>query len=297
MAKKEKDDETTEPAEEATEVADIADGIYLDLDEEAYHADKGTISKTGLWTLHSKTPAHFRFAPPREHEPVLDFGKALHLAVLQPELAATKLIQGPKDRRGNKWKDALAGAIEAKGVLLPEDRYNEVMLIQETAHRHPVIKKLISVETVCEASAFWTDKRTGVRLRCRPDIYAPPIEIMADLKSTADASAWNWARTAANLGYHVQEPLYTEGWQAAGGGAVNGFVFICIEAKAPFCTVVYELEPSAAAEGQAAFETAVDKYKVCLDADEWPGYPIEVQSLDIPHYSYKETDSPHITRS
>ena len=73
-------------------------GIYPDMPETEYHADKDSISKTGLWTLHSKTPAHYRFAPPREREAGLDFGKAVHMLVLEPEIAREKVVQGPIDR-------------------------------------------------------------------------------------------------------------------------------------------------------------------------------------------------------
>ena len=269
-------------------------GIYPDTDEATYHGDKDSISKSGLWTLHSKTPAHYRFAPPREREPQLDFGKAVHMAVLQPELASKKLMQGPPDRRGNKWRDAYYRAKETGALLLPEETYNEVFIIQEAAAKHPVIMKLNGSKTLYEPSAYWTEKRTGIQCRCRPDIYAPDLTLIADLKTTADASAWNWARTAGNLGYHVQEAIYTEGWQNAGGGDVEGFIFICIESKAPFCTVVYELEPSAVTEGHAVFQRALDTYKVCLANNIWPGYRTTVQPLDIPHFSYRETDSPHI---
>jgi|TARA_Y100000310_G_C20680667_1_gene815756 exodeoxyribonuclease VIII len=269
-------------------------GIYLDMDEDTYHADPDSISKSGLWTLHSKTPAHYRYAPPRIREPQLDFGKAVHMLVLQPDLAREKIVQGPPDRRGNKWKDALAKVESVGGILLPEGVYNEALSVQEAAAQHPVIKKLNGTQTLFEASAFWTDERAGVGCRCRPDLYAPPLCLMADLKTTADASAWNWAKTAGNLGYHVQEAIYTEGWQKAGGGDVQGFVFIVIESKAPFCVVVYELEPSAVTEGSVVFQRALDKYKECLANDDWPGYPATIQALDIPGFSYRETDSPNI---
>lgn len=273
----------------------FADGVYPDLGEEEYHADKGSISKSGLWTFHSKTPAHFKGAPKREHEPQLDFGNAVHLAVLEPERAAKDLIEGPADRRGNKWKDALE-EVEARpgAVMLPAALYRDVMDIQKAVVKHPVISQFHRPGTLFEASAFWHDKETGLQCRCRPDIYAPHIKVIGDLKTTADASQWNWSRTAGNLGYHVQEGMYSEGWQKAGGGDVDGFVFICIESKPPYLPVVYEFDPSASAEGVAVFHKALAAYKVCLESDVWPGYPTEVVQTDIPKFSYRETDSPQL---
>ena len=278
---------------EAPEPEPKATGIYQNLPEDEYHGDRFTISKSGLWKLHSQTPAHFKYAAPRENEPALDFGKATHLMILEPDLAEKGVTRGPVDRRGSKWKDARAEAQAANNILLTEGDYDGALIIRDAAAKHPVIKKLRDAETMYEASGFWTDNRTGLGLRCRPDIYVPGITLMADLKTTADAAPWGWARTAGTLGYHMQEAMYTEGWQEAGGGDVSGFIFICIEKKQPYCTIIYELDPSASAEGHAVMQKALDKYKVCLDADEWPGYPTQVQPLDIPVFSYRETDAPN----
>lgn len=272
----------------------MKNGIHLDLAEDTYHADPGSISKTGLWTLHSKTPAHFKFAPPREPTPTLGFGKAVHMAVLEPKRAKGMLVKGPPNRRGNAWKDFQA-VVEERGLfLLTEPEYDSVLEIQAAAQKHPIIAKLNKTDIIYEASAFWKDEATGQQCRVRPDIYAPKLKIMTDLKTSADASAWNWAKTASNLGYHVQEAMYTEGWQEAGGGDVDAFIFIVIEQKAPYCTAVYEFEPSASVEGSAVFRKALEQYKECKKADHWPGYSEQIQPIDLPHFAYRETDSPNL---
>ena len=269
-------------------------GIHLDLPEEEYNADTGSISKTGLWTLINRTPAHYRYAPIRARKPALDKGSAVHLCILEPNLAAERVILGPKDRRGNKWKEAIEAAPD-NAYVLPQGDYDDVMSMAEVVRQHPIIKKLNSTTIMYESSAFWTDEKTGLQVRCRPDAFAPDVAIMADLKSTGDASHWNWSRTAANMGYHVQEAAYTEGWGLAGGDPVDAFVFICVETDAPFCTVVYEMDPAAVAEGSAVFHLALQRYKECLGKDEWPGYSTSVVPIDIPSYSYRETDSPQVT--
>lgn len=56
-------------------------GIHPDLSNEDYHAGPG-ISKSGLWTIASKTPAHYRFEERAEKTPAqmsaLQVGTATH---------------------------------------------------------------------------------------------------------------------------------------------------------------------------------------------------------------------------
>ena len=91
------------------------------------------------------------------------------------------------------------------------------------------------------------------------------------------------------MGYHAQEAWYTDGWQAAGGGNVEGFVFVAIESDFPHLAAAYELLPEAVGEGRLAMRKAILDYKACRDSGQFPGYPAEVQPLDIPAWAYKET--------
>ena len=112
---------------------------------------------------------------------------------------------------------------------------------------------------------------------------------MADLKTTADASAFTWAKRAADMGYHAQEAWYSDGWEAAGGGEVDGFVFIAIESDFPHLAAAYELTPRRWRKGRLAMRKALATYKDCRDAGIVPRLPGAVQELDIPAWAYKET--------
>ena len=261
--------------------------IRYDLSAGEYHAHTAR-SKSYLWKLYSETPAHAQHNVVKP-TPSMDLGTAVHLAVLEPHRFEESVIRGTDDRRGNKWKDVLEEAAAYGKLALTSGDYDEAIRMGDAARKVPVVRQLAESQVINEASAFWTDPSTGIECRCRPDIYCPAMEIMADLKGTGDASPAFWARNAANLGYHAQEAWYTDGWQAAGGGAVDGFVFIVIEDEEPHLTAVYELTPRAVAEGRAAMTKALASYKACRESGVFPGYPDAVQELDLPGWAYRET--------
>ncbi len=118
----------------------------------------------------------------------MDLGTAVHIAALEPDRFHLDLIRGPEDRRGNKWKDAVEeGAAYGKLVLTAGD-FDKALRMGDAARKIPVVKQLADTQLLAEPSAFWTDAETGIECRCRPDIYCPAFEIMADLKTTTDAS-------------------------------------------------------------------------------------------------------------
>lgn len=261
--------------------------IRYDLPSGEYHAHPAR-SKSYLWRLYANTPAYAEFSP-SETSGAMDLGTAVHIAALELDRFESGVIRGPDDRRGNKWKDALEEGVAYGRLVLTSGDYDKALRMGESARKIPVVRQLAETQLLIEASAFWEDAATGVECRCRPDIYCPALELMADLKTSSDASAFAWAKNAANLGYHAQEAWYTDGWQEAGGGAVEGFVFVVIESEYPHLSAAYELAPEAVAEGRMAMAKALAAYKECRDAGVFPGYPDTVQEIDLPAWAYKET--------
>lgn len=257
---------------------------------EDYHASEG-ISKSGIWTLYNKTPFHYRYGE-RFTSATFDLGTAAHAAVLEPEKFEQEFWRGPDDRRGNKWKEA-GDYCDAHGMtLLTSGDYDLALALRDTAMTCTPLQEMLSGERVIEHSAYKVDEETGITVRCRPDIYSKTHSLIVDLKTSADASASAFQKSIANFGYHVQEALYSEVWDGAGGGAVDGFFFVVIEKSNPPAIAVYELDRPAVAEGYEIYRRALRKYAECVKADYWPGYPEDVQTIGLRHFDFKVTDAP-----
>jgi hypothetical protein len=272
--------------------ADIKPGIYQGIPNEAYHAGPG-ISKSGLWTVESKSPAHYKYAE-REEKSYFDFGDAAHKAILEPNEFEKKVVRGPVDRRGNKWTDAMEITKIDKKLLLTQGDYDSVLAIRDAVHADQWVNSIITGgKPMVEASAYWIDPETGELCRCRPDLYRPDLGIVVDVKTGAENCAHpdKFARAAINYGYHAQEAFYTDGMHAC-GQPVNGFAFLVWEKKAPYVRAVYELPPSIVDEGRAVMRKALGTYSECRKANHWPAYNEGVTELPIKKWAYRLTEAP-----
>lgn len=280
-------------------------GIHLNLTNEEYHSGPG-ISKSGLWTIYTKTPAHYRFEEREEKSrAALDLGTATHIALLEPETFDTRVARGPADRRGNKWIDAQNWATANGAILLTEGDCYRVSRIRDAGERCDVLRQ-VRQGAIIEASGYATCPQTGVLMRCRPDAYNPALGMILDLKTAREGGPRGFQKATAEYGYHMQEAFYSDVWNAAcdAEGSTpyrNGsssFVFVVIESAAPFLVSTYELKPGAVEEGRKAYQAALTKYATCLErerlgmplAHAWPGYPPEPEPLDIPRWAYKLTE-------
>lgn len=257
--------------------------------DDDYHQGEG-VSKTTLWTLHAKTPFHARYVA-KKPSTAFDIGKAAHIAILEPETLEARVLRGPDDRRGNKWRDANDEAEATGKILLTSGDHDQAMLIRDVSYTVPELATLRSAKTVVETSAYHVDEETGQIVKVRPDLYSHH-GIIADIKNMAAASPWAWQRDVGKFGYHVQHAMYSDVWAKGSGLPVDAFFFICFEKCTPPLVAVYELSPSAIAEGHAIYRHALARYAECKAAEHWPGYHDGIRQVGLRRYDYKLTPAP-----
>jgi hypothetical protein len=253
-------------------------GIIPDLAAEDYHADDA-VGKSTLWRLHTATPAHAKFSVV-ETTPAMDIGTAIHTAVLEPHRFGSAVVCGPVDRRGKKWTEALEANPGA--LVLPAGDYENVLRLRDAVMKDPIVASLPSEFAMIEHSAFWVDPETDVRCKCRPDLYRGDQSLIVDLKSTGDATSQIWLKRALDMGFHCQDAIYRDGWEAAGGEAVEHFLFLVVERDPPFAHAIYELGQAEKDLGRRIARKALQKYAQCLKANEWPGHEGGVRVMTFP---------------
>ncbi|MET8113734.1 PD-(D/E)XK nuclease-like domain-containing protein [Streptomyces prasinus] len=253
------------------------------LSAEQYHADRTSISSTGLRALlNPGCPAQFKYdrdnpQPPKRE---FDLGHAAHKLVLGE---GEELEVLDFDNYLTKAaKAARAEAYETGVVPLLRHEYKQVEAMAAAVRQHPDAGPLLAMQGVAEQSIYWTDPATGVRCRVRPDWLAqhPAVTLVVDLKTTTDASPEACSKAIESYSYHQQGALYIDGVQAAGLAPEGArFIFVFVSKKAPHLVTVRELADQDQDIGRARNERALRLYADCERTGEWPDWTGPVPTI------------------
>lgn len=271
-------------------------GIYAGIPNEQYHAGPG-ISQSALSVV-SRSPLHYwaQYIDPdreaREPSPAMKLGSAIHAAVLEPDLFAQRYVPAPKvDRRTKEgksiWEELVALADQNGAELLPADDFRTCQAIAQQVRSHPTARKVFA-NGQAEMSCYWTDRETGLLCRCRPDWLSMPI--IVDLKSTDDASASAFQRSAWNYRYWMQAAWYIDGVEQATGLRPDAFIFAAFEKSAPYACAFYFADEAMLEIGRREYRKLLHQLADCISSDTWPGYDTAVTALGVPSWAITAAD-------
>jgi hypothetical protein len=228
-----------------------------------------------------KSPAHFRLyaTTPREETKALRLGSYVHALVLEPASVAEKFAVAPVcDRRTKDGKaayEAFTSGIKPGTTVLSADESDEGLKIAAAAQgcidRHGFKFKATEL--------MFTTLFLDAQLKVAIDAIGED-GYLYDLKTCEDASPAGFLKAVRAYRYNLQANFYKAAYVAGFKEHIQGFRFICVE-KETLQTAVYELGPNLMAYGYTDFIKAVDLYKSCLASNDWPGYPQDIQTLDL----------------
>lgn len=269
-------------------------GLVRDMQPDQYHSI-AAMSAGGLKRM-KRSPAHFyglQLDPNRpqggEPTPAMKNGTLVHAALFEPEQVASRYVVKPPDldlrtKDGRAWRDA-------QTLEIIDQQQLDAALAQATAVRAlPDVAALLS-DGFGEASAFWIDAETGELCKCRPDWTSPAGDgvILVDGKTCQDAGPEGFGRAIWNLDYHLQAAWYSDGFEAATGMRVHGFVFAAVESAWPHAAAPYMLGEDVLAAARRENRRLLNRYADCKRTGVWPGYADSgVQLINLPSWAMRQ---------
>jgi exodeoxyribonuclease VIII len=274
-------------------------GLHPNMPSEQYHRI-AAMSAGGLKRMR-QSPAHFygkQLDPNRpqgdtEPTPAMKAGTLFHVALFEPDAIAERYIVKPDgmsfaSKDGKAWRDALPAGIEVTDA----DALAKARAQARNVRASPDIAALMS-DGMAEASAFWIDEQTGELCKCRPDWCSPTGDgvVLIDGKSCQDASPDGFARTAWNMGYLHTAAWYIDGYQAATGQRVHGYVFAAVEHDWPHVAAPYMVPDDVLDLARADNRRLLNLYAECKRTGNWPGYSAGISLITLPVWAQRALEN------
>jgi exodeoxyribonuclease VIII len=237
------------------------------------------------WTLlkeMARSPLHYehRRLNPREDSVGLARGRAVHTAMLEPELFAQEYVVYTGGRRqGNAWEEFEA-AYDGY-TILKQDEYDKAMFAAKAVRKHP---EAASIVKGCkyEKTFQWVDKPTKLKCKCRVDGIG---DALFDLKTTGNVDTRIFGNLAARMLYHGQLAFYNDGSKHKGDVYI-----IAVEAEPPHDVGVFKLGEDELLIGREMYQAFLARVRECTDSGIWPGKYPERQRLSLPRYAYGDDE-------
>lgn len=265
-------------------------GIHPHVPAADYHKrELGVVSKSALDRVR-RSPAHYRAwidgRLPDDDTPALRFGRAFHMALLEPERFATTYTELPRfDMRTKAGKEGRA-AWDAEHADAEPIRFDDLMTITnmvEAVRAHPLARQMVR-DGESELTLSWSDPDTGLPCKSRLDFYVRDLAMIVDAKSTDDATWDEFRRDVAKYGYHRQDALYRAAALAL-DLPVQHFVLLAVEKSPPYAVATYTLDAEGVGKGYGSVRRDIDTLAECMKTGKFPGYPETIQQLDVPFWA------------
>ncbi len=239
-----------------------------------------------------RSPLHYRYRcdhPAKETEP-MRLGRAVHVAVLEPERFAADYVvfEGPR-RQGKVWEAFEAEAFAAGKEILKANEHAECCAIAAAVRAHPLAAQYLA-QGRAEQTITWTDPETKLPCKGRLDWLCdvPGLAALVDLKSTAELDAYRLGASVARLGHHCQIAFYMRGLRAL--GLIREAKLLVVESEAPYDVALFAVADALTA-GDEEVGQLLRRVAECRERNEWPGrYDAVEQELKLPPWLYREAE-------
>ncbi|MEI4482192.1 MULTISPECIES: PD-(D/E)XK nuclease-like domain-containing protein [unclassified Phyllobacterium] len=259
-------------------------GILKGVPMSVYHSDccaGPSISSSGLREIAPPDGCPLKFwdnsymNPDRAEQGEKDhfsLGRAVHTLLLGEDGFKNEFVIRPlefpdyKTKAAREWRDNQVKA--GKSVLKPEALEQIEGMANRVANDRDFLDHL---QGRVERTIVYQDKKTGIWVKSRPDSI-PADTIIADLKTTADASERGCLNAIKNYNYHMQMALAGTALEIVTGQRIMDHVLLFIEPKRPFAYNIKPIDNQYIWIGARQNRAALDIFADCWERKHWPTY-------------------------
>ena len=224
-------------------------------DDESYYADNEYITNSMLSKL-NKSPLElyaYMNGDLDTNTQALNFGKAFHTAILEPEKMENVAVFDGKRKVGKAW-DVFHAENHDK-IILTQDEMTTLESMFARLSSNPMACEHMMLDdksTQTEIVNIW--ENNGLYCKGKADIVNYDKGVMVDLKTTSNASPREFERSVYKYGYHRLAAYYLDGF------GLEKFTIVAIEKKFPFNMGVYTLSDETIQKGREEIEDLMKEY-------------------------------------
>jgi len=234
---------------------------YYRIEHEAYHASPG-ISSSEIKNALVSYGYYMAKKEEAKTSPALEFGKAFHMAILEPRLFDKTYVVEKKDQFNKRTKQGkedyaqwLADLAEEGSEIVKEEDKELIEKMAENVRNHPQSSVLAGnyAEVACVA------RINGQLVKCKPD--SRDNVAIYDFKTSRNlVTPQNFIRDVNDYGYHISAAHYIDVIKAATGEDLK-FIDIACEKPSPNGVAFYELSEELIEEGRMLATVGLERIK------------------------------------
>lgn len=269
----------------------VTDGLREKVSMAEYLAIDAVSSHDLRTASRSMAHYHYRLTHPDGDTKAMQIGRALHWAILEPELFSVRVVvsqyENYRTNEAKLWRDTEEG----KGnVVVSKDEHDELCQMRQSVREHPRFTEVFAAEAY-EVTALSRHTATGLLRKARFD-WIPKGNFLADIKTTVDASPDGFPKQAWNLGYFHQLAYYRGIWNALHpDDQRKECLVMAIEKEPPFLCCVHAIPTDALDVAQKQNNALLYRIAECQRAKRWPGYPDTIEYMSLPNWIQSAIDA------
>lgn len=226
---------------------------------------------------------------PFEPTPAMLLGTAVHAIVLGQRPNKPVVVYPGKTRSGKAWEEFESSA-HPDAEIVTASEWTKAESVAAAVMSDPLARHYLDGARY-EVPIAWEE--LGLKFSSS-GIDILPDGRLGDLKTTSTVEPEATKRQIRRMHYAEQIVFYRRGCRANGIDTSKGLFLLCVETRAPYEVVPFELSERRIEMAERTISLWLEKLRAFTAAKQWPGYTQTPIMLDIEAWEEGEEDDEEV---